>query len=404
MIVSQQPRVDLTYCLNVHPGETAAAQLAAIEQYVLPIRERLAPGERFGLGLRLSAKAAAELAAPASQTIRDAYRRVLAANDLYVFTANAFPFGPFHDASLKEAVYQPDWQTQARRDYTCNVASALAALMPSDAFGSISTVPGSFRPWIQNETHLRAMVHQLAAVADVLSQIQQQGGPELCLAIEPEPNCYIETTDDLLAFFAGPLRDWGASYLVAKGYSPADAEETLTRHIGVCFDTAHQAVQFENLAESLVRIRDAKIRIAKIQLSAALRCAPSQASQASLGQLSDSIYLHQLRAGKKGQRLTDVHFADLPEALASASPALAQADEWRVHYHVPLFARDVLGLSTTADELTGDFAALLREGICPHLEVETYTWGEYAHAVGDHEALIDNLAAELQWARNLLTP
>lgn len=404
MIVSQQPRLDLTYCLNVHPGETAAAQLAAIEQYVLPIRERLAPDKPFGLGLRLSAQAAAELADPASQTIRDAYRRMLAENNLYVFTANAFPFGPFHDASLKEAVYQPDWQTQARLTYTRNVAKALADLMPGDAFGSISTVPGSFRPWIQNEMHLRAMVNQLAEVANELSHIQQQGGPELCLAIEPEPNCYLETTDDVLAFFAGPLREFGSSSLVAKGYSPADAQDLLARHIGVCFDTAHQSVQFENLAESLTQLRDAKIRIAKIQLSAALRCAPSQASQASLGQLSDSIYLHQLRAGKAGQRLTDVNFTDLPQALASNSPALAQADEWRVHYHVPLFARDVLGLSTTANELTGEFATLLREGICPHLEVETYTWGEYAHAVGDHETLINNLAAELQWARDLLTP
>ena len=48
----------LTYCLNVHRGESWQENLRAIETDVLAVRQRVAPDEPFGLGLRLSAVAA----------------------------------------------------------------------------------------------------------------------------------------------------------------------------------------------------------------------------------------------------------------------------------------------------------------------------------------------------------
>jgi len=43
-------------------------------------------------------------------------------------------------------------------------------------------------------------------------------------------------------------------------------------HLGVCLDTCHSALQFEDPLESLRAYRDEGIRISKIQLSAALGC------------------------------------------------------------------------------------------------------------------------------------
>ena len=58
------PSRHLTYCLNVHPGETWADCLENIQTKTLAIREVVCPAAPFGLGLRLGHQAAQELAVP----------------------------------------------------------------------------------------------------------------------------------------------------------------------------------------------------------------------------------------------------------------------------------------------------------------------------------------------------
>jgi hypothetical protein len=54
----------LTYCTNIHPGETWDEVRANLERHVVAVKERVAPDRRFGVGLRLSAAATETLAAP----------------------------------------------------------------------------------------------------------------------------------------------------------------------------------------------------------------------------------------------------------------------------------------------------------------------------------------------------
>ena len=54
MIVCKKPVQHLTYCLNVHPGESWDENFAAIKKYALEIRRLVSPGKPFGLGMRLS--------------------------------------------------------------------------------------------------------------------------------------------------------------------------------------------------------------------------------------------------------------------------------------------------------------------------------------------------------------
>ena len=64
MLIQKNPPLHLSYCLNIHPGETLPEVVHAIQHYATAVRQALAwPGE-FGLGLRLSCQAAQELAAP----------------------------------------------------------------------------------------------------------------------------------------------------------------------------------------------------------------------------------------------------------------------------------------------------------------------------------------------------
>src|SRR4051812_10326172 len=126
MIVQSHPQLHLTYCLNVHPGEAWAENFAAIGQKTTAVKQRVDPGQWFGLGLRLSAQAAEELSDPVAQG--DALD-FFAEQQLYPFTINGFPYGRFHKARVKEDVYAPDWRTAERRDYTLQLVDILAAML-----------------------------------------------------------------------------------------------------------------------------------------------------------------------------------------------------------------------------------------------------------------------------------
>ena len=132
-------------CTNIHPGETWAEVRDNLERFLPAVKRQVSPGQDFGVGLRLSAASADALRDPETFT---ALRELLAANGLYVFTINGFPYGPFHGVRVKEEVYQPDWRDEARLAYTDKLATLLADLLPPDISleGSVSTVPGGFKP------------------------------------------------------------------------------------------------------------------------------------------------------------------------------------------------------------------------------------------------------------------
>ena len=367
MQIPSHPHAHLTYCLNVHPGETLDAQMAAIREHAVPIRAQVAPGARFGLGLRLANPASQELVSAAR---RKTLQALLDTHNLYTFTLNGFPFGAFHGAVVKADVYRPDWRETVRHDYTCRLARTLAALLPDGMTGSISTVPGSYKTWIRTPGDVRAMVDQLADTAAVLDSIRRETGREIHLGLEPEPDCFLETTAEVIAFFRDHLLPEGSQRLAAtRGGTPAAAEEMIRRHLGVCFDTCHLALQFENLGDSLRQLAAAGIRISKIQISAALRASCEPAAWEALRPFCDSVYLHQVKARVDGRVLSR---GDLVDALAAA-PA-RRGEEWRVHCHVPLYSMGDGPLVSTADLLDPDFFRAALALRVEHFEIETYTF------------------------------
>src|SRR5436305_5440769 len=117
--------VHLTYCTNIHAGESWDEVRDSLEAHLPRIKAAVSPGAPLGVGLRLSAIAAQALGEPAAL---DELRLLLSHHDLYVFTINAFPYGPFHGTRVKEDVYQPDWLTAERLTYTDQSAGILARL------------------------------------------------------------------------------------------------------------------------------------------------------------------------------------------------------------------------------------------------------------------------------------
>ena len=196
------PGFHLTYCLNIHPGETWPEVWENLKTYPGAVRDQLCPGQPFAIGLRLSGQAADALARPGNL---EAFQDFLRTEGAYVFTINGFPYGVFHRARVKENVYLPDWRDRVRLEYTNRLARILARLLPDDADmeGSISTVPGAFRTEVRSSGDVRRMAELMLRSVAYLHRLREQTGKTITLALEPEPCCFLETTDDVVAFFEG---------------------------------------------------------------------------------------------------------------------------------------------------------------------------------------------------------
>jgi len=376
----------LAYCTNVHRGETWAETFGTLERHTLAVRREVAAGERYAIGLRLGQRAAAELAQPAELA---AFRRWLDRHACYVFTINGFPYGSFHGTRVKEQVYAPDWSTPERLAYTHQLFELLVNLVDPGTGGSVSTVPGSFKPWTEADPARRkAIFAQLTRAARQIAELAERSGHDLHLGLEPEPCCTVETTAETVQFFDA----WRES-------DPAVASEHLLRRVGVNYDCCHLAVEFESPGPALDRLAAAGLRLSKLHISSALRVRPDAAGRAALAAFVEPTYLHQVVVGQ-GVDAVRRRFVDLPDALAATEPS-EPGEEWRVHFHLPLHAAPGAPFADTRDHVLGALDWLQRQpGACQHLEMETYTWEVLPAAL--RLGIEEQLVAEYAWTLNAL--
>ncbi|HVW23921.1 MAG TPA: metabolite traffic protein EboE [Polyangiaceae bacterium] len=372
----------LSYCTNIHPGESLAEVRRAIVDHVAKVKRAMDVQRGFGVGLRLSARASSELAEPGAL---EAFRALLDEQGCYVFTVNGFPFGAFHGEKVKEAVYRPDWLEPERVAYSDRLAAQLAALLPDGVDGSVSTVPGAFAPRLGVTASERAqgeerVVEHLIAHAAALFRIREQTGKLVELCLEPEPCCFLETTEQTARFFETRVFSPAASkrFVTLTGLDAAASEAFLRRHLSVCLDACHLAVQFENAKDVVARLDAGGIRIGKVQVTCALAVAlagdprEDERVYGVLERFADPVYLHQVVARSESGF---VRHLDLPDALAAARGGAARGrSEWRVHFHVPVFADHLGVLGSTQPFLRDLLEIAARRNISSHYEVETYTW------------------------------
>jgi len=367
--------IHLTYCTNIHPGESWQQVFANLQQYIPALKAQLAPAESFGIGLRLADRAARELLPVLPQ-----FQAWLDEQNLYVFTLNGFPYGGFHHQVVKDQVYAPDWSQHQRLDYTLRLANILAILLPLGMDGGISTLPLSYKPWWQAPAARDAVLKQsslhLAQVTAAMVRLQQETGKQLHVDLEPEPDGLIENAAEVIQFFQTWLLPLGGAWLAKHlGISQASAEGHLRDCVRICYDTCHFAVEYENPVSVFDRLQAAGIQIGKIQLSAALQVGlfpdlqRRQLIAERLRPFAESTYLHQVIARQGDGAL--VHYPDLETALPHLEQSPAQ--EWRIHFHVPIFIHDYQILQSTQDHLL-KVLQLLKNQPCQHLEIETYTW------------------------------
>lgn len=399
MIIAADKPVHLTYCMNVHPGEHFEDQWNAIKEHVEVVRNLLNANDRpFGLGLRLGGAAVKEI-----QTGKhlSSFKKWCDHRGYYVFTINGFPFGDFHSGPVKDQVYRPDWTTVERCEYTKALADILSVLLPPDTQGSISTVPGWFASDYSSKVSrtraLASTINNLADTAKHLEKIAIETGRDLCLALEPEPGCFLETVDDVESFFRDELIPRAARILSVDFADANSAEEVVRRRIGICVDVCHCAIAYEDPVLVMRRLEESRIRIAKIQLSAALSADLRKMQNRrevlrEIAKFSEPVYFHQTSArfGAKIER-----WPDLPAALDRLE-AGAEADDMRVHFHVPLHWPGKKFIESTRRIMTDEFWTMIHEGICPNLEIETYTFHVLPQRIAGKN-LAESIEKEYRW-------
>jgi hypothetical protein len=379
MRIGDDRQIHLGYCTNVFPAEGWADTFEQLRRHLPGLKARLSPDAPFGVGLRLANAASLELEQPDRLA---AFRDWLAENGLYVFTLNGFPYGGFHREVVKDAVYRPDWTEPARLEYTLRLARLLSALLPQDlAEGSVSTVPLSYKPWFEHAPAQLAQVRraccaQLAALAVALERLADETGKRIHVDLEPEPDCVLEQSEETVRFFTHWLWPVGGPAVARSlGISVAAAQDLLRRSVGVCYDTCHFAVGHERPGLVISRLRRAGVRIGKTQLSSALKV-PLPAAEAArralarqLRPFAESTYLHQV----VGRGLNGLYrYPDLPAALENLHRD--RGEEWRIHFHVPIFSADSGALGSTQDDIVAALPLLQAATDCRQLEIETYTW------------------------------
>jgi len=367
----------LALCGNVFPSETPGAVFSALEGPVAEWAQSLrAAGmaSRPGFGLYLSARAANEMAA--SPDRRKRLKTALERAGVAVWTANAFPFGGFHDARVKERAFLPDWRSAKRLAYSLEVAGILAFLMEPGSRGSLSTCPLGFGPDARRSPEARA---RLQAAQTELLALEEKTGVRLVLALEPEPDGAFERIVDLAAWL---------DKTVLGGVEPAE------RRIGICWDLCHAAVVGEHPSDILAALSACRIPLGKIQISAGLQADFPFSARAveRLRDLGRSPYLHQVRGSLPDGR----PFAAGDLAAWISAPGRPPVDQIRVHCHVPLHRSDFGdGLRST------DWRPAVRlalEAGCRDFEVETYTLPILPPAFLEREGVAGTLVAEMETA------
>lgn len=373
----------LGYCANVHPGPGLARLLDGVMStapaVAASLREAGALGERepFPIGLWLSDEASRELALPGeAESLRDRLRR----REIVVAGLNGFPFGDFHGRVVKHAVYEPHWADPRRLEFTVRLAEVLARLVPEGTASSgVTTVPIGWRSAFGHAALVEDAKASLVRAVDALRAVRDRTGVLVHLDVEPEPGCLLERAGETAEFLAS----------VHRRADSRDAREFLR----VCHDVCHAAVLFEEQDASLAAYREHGVRIGRVQISSAIAFDGTANDFRLLRPFDEPRWLHQTAVLEGDGR---VHFfEDLPKAIDEAPEGF-----WRIHFHVPVFARSLGRVETTRDEIAECLAALRADDGCDFLEVETYAWSALPPSLRP-TSLEEGIAEEIRYVRGL---
>ncbi len=362
----------LTYCSNIFKEKFFFDLLLKLEIYTKELKIKFKK-KYIGIGLCLSNKLVNEIL---NENKLNYFKIWLKKNNLYVSSINGFVYKTFHKKKIKSNIYYPDWTNKNRVFYTKKIITMLLKLNVNINDYSISTMPISFKKWILNKNKKYIYFKSSLNIINILKYLMyvyKKYKKKIHLDIEPEPACLIESFNDFLFFFNNWLKPTFKINISDKIFFISFSH--LYRHINLCYDICHFSVNFEDHNNIINTLKNNKIRIGKIQVSAALEFFSSKinitAILKSLNFLKKSQFLHQntlfLEKNKRIFKYIDIFniFNNIP--LNSYI---------RIHCHVPLYLNfyNNKNLKTTSKETITVLINILKKIKVKHIEIETYTY------------------------------
>lgn len=371
----------LTYCTNIHKNKTWNDTLKNLKKYTIKIKKKICPNKPFGIGLCLSYEMSTNLL---TKTTLENFRVWLCKNNMYVFTINGFVYNYFHKKNIKEKIYEPDWSTLERLDYTKNIITILSNLLTIN-LGSISTTPICYKKKIENRKKkyiiIQKSICNLMEIIVLLEKIKQHKNKKIVICLEPEPDCFLENTHEIIFFYKHILLPYGVDFLQKNyGYTKKNAAVKIFNYIQICYDTCHFAIQQEKPKETFNTLFKNKISIGKIQLSSLIHLHLPQNSfikkiylQEQLKILHISQFLHQTHVNCTKKKTT-YSCNDFTTLTDLHSCLIYKEKTIRIHYHLPIYKNTFLHCNTTKKYINKTLEEYIKRNINTHLEIETYTW------------------------------
>ncbi len=233
-------------------------------------------------------------------------------------------------------------------------------------------------------------------------KLEKRTGRTVTLCLEPEPACFLETTEEAVDYFTNHLYASEAVRMLvtATGLNKSQAETALRKHLGMVYDICHQAVEYEDIGASLRKLADNGIPVFKLQEAAALRVPNvTKETVAAMRPFAETVYLTQTIEKIDGKLN---RYLNLEDAFAAfeANPNLKR--EWRTHVHVPVFL-DKIGehFETTRFAIEDALKFHKKYKLSPQLEIETYTWDVLPDSMKTG-SIVDYVERELDWVKGQL--
>ena len=206
----------------------------------------------------------------------------------------------------------------------------------------------------------------------------------------------LKILDETVEYFnKAPLLGCGGGEARELAHLPiAEANAALRRHLGIVYDICHQAVEYEDITQSLQKLVDGGVPIFKLQEAAALYVPEvTQGAVDTLKKYAKTIYLTQTIEKRNGKIN---HYLNVDDAIAAFEKDPGGQREWRTHIDVPVFLDDLGQFRTTRFAIEDALRFHKQKPLSRHLEVETYTWDMLPDSLKTGD-IVDYVCRELDW-------
>jgi len=227
-----------------------------LNQHVPGVKHLVRRHDSFGIGLQLSSQTISELSDPLASS---QLRQFLSQNQCYLFTLDGFNKDLF------------DWKDEKLLAYHNSLATLLSKLLPPRITGSVSTVPGTPRQFVNTETDMQKIAQQWVSHAEHLIRLERETGKQIVLAIKSDTASFLQSAQqsaDFLNQHVFSTRSC-ASLATQLDVNIEDAEDLLRTHITLCLDATETPKEILSFQAYIKAIESQGISVGKKQLTVA---------------------------------------------------------------------------------------------------------------------------------------